>query len=114
MKPPSKDKAKGSDLKRKMDSIKARIPKKARKGWTNKHCSLCKKHGGMHTMHNTKECSFYNNDGTQNKSARKPKANKPSREKIGQNYAQIFHQECKKAVHSAFKQTKRGSKHCHH
>jgi hypothetical protein len=39
-KPPSKDKAKGADSKRKIDFIDARIPKKAKKGWTEKHCSI--------------------------------------------------------------------------
>ena len=53
-KPPSNDKAKGTDTKQKMESIDPCIPKKAQKGWTEKHCSLCKKHGGAHTMHNTK------------------------------------------------------------
>ncbi len=41
-KPPSKEKVKGADPKHKMDSIEARIPKMARKGWTDKHCFLCK------------------------------------------------------------------------
>ncbi len=47
-KSPSKDKAKGADNKCKMANIEARTPKKAKKGWTEKHCSLCKKHGGAH------------------------------------------------------------------
>ena len=59
-KPPSKDRAKGADSKCKTDSVDTRTPKKAKKGWTEKHCSLCKKHGGAHTMHNTKECRYYN------------------------------------------------------
>ena len=59
-KPPSKDKAKGADSKRKVKSNDSRNPKKAKKGWTEKHCSLCKKHGGTHTTHNTKECRHYN------------------------------------------------------
>eukprot|EP00804_Cyclotella_cryptica_P024101 CCRYP_007318-RA/>CCRYP_007318-RA protein AED:0.41 eAED:0.41 QI:0/-1/0/1/-1/1/1/0/96 len=29
-----------------------------------KNCELCKKHGGMHTTHNTAECRRYNKDGT--------------------------------------------------
>ena len=49
-KPPSKDKAKGADSKRKAESNNSRNPKKAKKGWTEKHCSLCKKHGGVHTQ----------------------------------------------------------------
>ena len=46
-KPLNKEKVKGADPNRKMDSIEAHIPKKARKGWTDKHCSLCKEHGGL-------------------------------------------------------------------
>jgi hypothetical protein len=33
-----------------------KIPKKAR---TEKHCDLCKKHGGAHTTHNTQDCRWY-------------------------------------------------------
>ncbi len=29
-----------------------------------KSCELCKKHGGMHTMHATKDCCKYKKDGT--------------------------------------------------
>jgi hypothetical protein len=34
----------------------ARVPKKA---CTKKHCNLCKKHGGAHTTHNTRDCCKY-------------------------------------------------------
>ncbi len=37
-----------------------RVPKKA---CTKNHCNLCKKHGGMHTMHNTRDCHKYEKDG---------------------------------------------------
>ena len=41
------NKPKGAEGKRKMESIDSRIPKKPKKvGWTDKHCELCKKHGG--------------------------------------------------------------------
>jgi hypothetical protein len=114
-KPPSKDKAKGADNKRKMASIEARVPKKAKKGWTEKHCSLCKKHGGAHTTHNTKECRRYNSDRTSKKAAAsKPKSDKPAHDKTGMNYAQIIHQECKKAVRSALKKSSRGNKRRRH
>ena len=49
--PPSKDKANVADSKRKAESNVSCNPKKAKKGRTEKHCSLCKKHGGVHTMH---------------------------------------------------------------
>jgi hypothetical protein len=49
---------KGTNLKnpkQKMDSVEERIRKKARKGRMERHCSLCKKHGGAHITHSTKE-----------------------------------------------------------
>eukprot|EP00804_Cyclotella_cryptica_P022170 CCRYP_011629-RA/>CCRYP_011629-RA protein AED:0.39 eAED:0.94 QI:0/0/0/1/1/1/2/0/386 len=46
-KPANTAKAKGADMKRKMESMDSRVPKKPKKvGWTEKHCVLCKKHGG--------------------------------------------------------------------
>jgi hypothetical protein len=38
----------------------ARVPKKV---FFEKHCDLCKRHGGGYTMHNTKECCIYEKDG---------------------------------------------------
>jgi hypothetical protein len=32
---------------------------------TEKHCNLCKKHGGVYTMHNKKDCCKYEKDGTE-------------------------------------------------
>ncbi len=37
-----------------------RFPKKVR---FEKHCNLCKKHGGAHTTHNTGECRRFEKDG---------------------------------------------------
>jgi hypothetical protein len=37
-----------------------KIPKKA---CSEKHCNLCKKHGGAHTMHNTQDCHRYEKNG---------------------------------------------------
>jgi hypothetical protein len=42
-----------------------RVPKKVR---FEKHCDLCKKHGGAHTTHNTGECHKYKKDGTEKSS----------------------------------------------
>jgi hypothetical protein len=38
----------------------ARVPKKV---YFEKHCDLCKKHGGAHTMHNTCDCHRFEKDG---------------------------------------------------
>jgi hypothetical protein len=51
--------------KRKMVSFDERILKKHCR---EKHCLLCKKHGGAHTTHNTPDCQKYNSNGTPKKS----------------------------------------------
>ncbi len=38
----------------------ARVPKKV---CFEKHCNLCKKHGGTYTMHNTHDCCRFEKDG---------------------------------------------------
>jgi hypothetical protein len=38
-----------------------RVPKKV---YFEKSCELCKKHGGVHTTHATKDCRKYKKDGT--------------------------------------------------
>jgi hypothetical protein len=38
----------------------ARVPKKV---CFEKHCNLCKKHGGAYTMHNTRDCHRFEKDG---------------------------------------------------
>ncbi len=42
-----------------------RVPKKVQ---FEKHCNLCKKHGGAHTMHMTRDCCKYEKDGTEKSS----------------------------------------------
>eukprot|EP00804_Cyclotella_cryptica_P022831 CCRYP_005036-RA/>CCRYP_005036-RA protein AED:0.56 eAED:0.56 QI:0/0/0/1/1/1/2/0/107 len=91
-------KAKGADQKRKMESMDSRIPKKPKKvGWTKKHCVLCKKHGGAHKSHNTRDCCRYNKEDTlikKNGSAAPLQGKKPE----GANFAQIVRAELKKAL----------------
>ena len=105
--PPSKDKAKGADSKRKIEMSNSWVPKKAKKGWTKKHCIHCKKHGDAHTTHNTRECGCYNRDGT-------PKKAGGISGKEGMNFAQVIHAECKKAVCTALKKSNQGKRHCSH
>jgi hypothetical protein len=108
-KPASMTKAKGAEQKRKIESEDSRIPKKPKKvGWTEKHCMLCKKHGGAHKTHNTRDCRHYNKDGTPIKkhgSAGKPhsKERKPE----GVNFAQIFRTELRKALRKKSSKCKR-------
>ncbi len=66
-----------------------KMPKKAH---SEKHCNLCKKHGGAHTMHNTQDCCRYKKNGKKksNFQATKNGARKPNSTK------QSFTQLCKK------------------
>jgi hypothetical protein len=64
-KPSSTIKAKGAEQKRKMESMDSCIPKKPKQeGFSNKQCTLCKKHGGPYKSHNTRDCHMFNHDGT--------------------------------------------------
>jgi hypothetical protein len=54
----------------------ARVPKKV---LFEKHCNLCKRHGGAYTMHNTRDCHRFEKEGkeksnfhTTKKSGKKP------------------------------------------
>ena len=55
----------GGSSKKKMVSFDDQIPKKSRKD--AKHCTLCRKHGGVQNTHNTGDCKKYNSDGTPKK-----------------------------------------------
>ena len=98
-KPSNPNKPKGTEGKCKMESTDSRIPKKPKKvGWTDKHCVLCKKHGGPFKSHNTCDCRCFNKDGTPIKNhggASKPQPNKRGME--GTNLAQLVRAEIKKA-----------------
>jgi hypothetical protein len=49
------------------------VPKKVRFEKFEKHCELCKKHGGAHTTHNTRDCCRFEKDGTEKSSFRAAK-----------------------------------------
>ena len=72
-----KNAAKSSDSsKKKMVSFSDRIPKRCS---TEKYCSLCKKHGGAHTTHNTPDCQKYDSNGTPKKNIKGMKPTRTSR-----------------------------------
>ncbi len=48
----------------------ARVPKKVH---FEKHCNLCKKHGGAHTTHNTRDCCRFEKDQKEKSSFRAAK-----------------------------------------
>jgi hypothetical protein len=85
-----------------------RVPKKVR---FEKSCELCKKYGGAHTIHATKDCRRYKKDGT-------VKANFCTTKKAGKkpNTAkQLFTQLSKKLdrLEKTLKKASHKSKKCH-
>ncbi len=62
------------------------VPKKAH---AEKHCNLCKKHGGAYTTHSTHDCRRFEKDGTEkpNLRAAKKVGKKPNATK--QSFAQL-------------------------
>ena len=105
-KPPGTIKTKGAEGKRKMESIDSRIPKKPKVGFSDKHCALCKKHGGPYKSHVTHDCRKYNSNGTPNKrnggagtahkNGTSDRNHSKQREREGANFAQIIRKEVKK------------------
>jgi hypothetical protein len=47
-------------------NVTGQVPKKGPFEKFEKHCKLCKKHGGAHTTHNTRDCCRFEKDGTKN------------------------------------------------
>ncbi len=66
-----------------------RVPKKVRFEKFEKHCKLCKKYGGAHTMHNTRDCRRYKKDGTEKSSFRAAKKGRKKNYPVNQNFAQL-------------------------
>jgi hypothetical protein len=64
----------------------ARVPKKVRFA---KNCDLCKKHGGVHTTHNTGEYHKYEKDGTEKSSFHAAKKGGKRSYPSNQNFAQL-------------------------
>ncbi len=62
------------------------VPKKV---CFEKHCDLCKKHGGTHTTHNTSECCRFEKDGKEKSSFRATKKGGYNRNPVNQNFAQL-------------------------
>ncbi len=62
------------------------VPKKVQ---FEKHCNLCKKHGGAHTTHTTRECHQYEKDGREKSSFRAAKKDEQKNYPVNQNFAQL-------------------------
>ncbi len=63
-----------------------RVPKKVQ---FEKHCNLCKKHGGAHTMHMTRDCHKYEKNGTEKSSFCAAKKGGKKNYPVNQNFAQL-------------------------
>jgi len=63
-----------------------RVPKKVH---TKKHCDLCKKHGGVHTTHNTCDCCRFEKDGTEKSNFRAAKTGGIKTNPAKQSFAQL-------------------------
>jgi hypothetical protein len=85
------------------------VPKKVR---FEKHCDLCKKHGGAHTMHNTRDCRRFEKDGKEKSSFRAAKKDGYKSNPINQNFAQLT-DKIKKLEKALKKSGKKGQK-CHY
>jgi hypothetical protein len=86
-----------------------RVPKKVR---FEKHCKLCKKHGGAYTMHNTCECHRFEKDGKEKSDFRAAKKGGKKGNPVNHNFAQLT-KKIKKLEKALKKSGKKGKKRRH-
>jgi hypothetical protein len=86
-----------------------RVPKKVCFEKFEKHCELCKKHGGAHTTHNTRDCRRYKKDGTEKSSYHAAKKGGRKNYPVNQNFAQLTEKidKLKKALKKSRKKGKK-------
>jgi hypothetical protein len=84
-----------------------RVPKKVR---FEKHCDLCKKHGGAYTTHNTCDCCRFEKDGKEKSNFCTAKKGGKKGNPINQNFAQLT-EKIKKLEKALKKSGKKGKKH---
>ncbi len=82
------------------------VPKKVQ---FEKHCKICKKHGGAHTMHNTRNCCRFEKDGKEKSSFHAAKKGGHKSNPINQNFAQLT-KKIKKLEKVLKKSSKKGKK----
>jgi hypothetical protein len=86
---------------------RARVPKKVR---FEKHCNLCKKHGGTHTTHNTRDSCRFEKDGKEKSNFHIAKKGVYKSNPVNQNFAQLTNKIEK--LEKALKESgKKGQKH---
>jgi hypothetical protein len=87
-----------------------RVPKKVCFEKFEKHCELCKKHGGTHTLHNTRDCCRYEKDGTEKSSFHAAKKSGKKNYPVNQNFSQLT-KKIEKLEKALKKSGKKGKKH---
>jgi hypothetical protein len=89
-----------------------RVPKKVRFEKFEKHCELCKTHGGAHTTHNTYDCRRFKKDRTEKSSFCATKKGRKKNYPVNQNFAQLT-KKIKNLEKALKKSGKKGKKrHC--
>jgi hypothetical protein len=87
-------------------SSTARVPKKVS---FEKHCDLCKKHGGSYTMHNTQDCCRFEKDEKEKSVFCAAKKGGQKGDPVNQNFAQLTNK-IKKLEKALKKSSKKGQK----
>jgi hypothetical protein len=110
-----KDKSESSEKSSKKDkkgkkhpgtNSKARVPKKF---CFEKNCNLCKKHGGVYTMHNTHDCRRFEKDGKEKSDFCVAKKGGKKGNPVNQNFVQLT-KKIKKLEKTLKKSGKKGQK----
>jgi hypothetical protein len=83
-----------------------RVPKKV---CFEKHCDLCKKHGGAYTTHNTRECCRFEKDGKEKSNFYNAKKGGKKGNPVNHNFAQLT-EKIKKLKKALKKSGKKGKK----
>ncbi len=84
-----------------------RVPKKVQ---FEKHCKLCKKHGGAHNTHKTRDCHRFEKDGKDKSSFRAAKKGRHKSNPINHNFTQLT-KKIEKLEKALKKSGKKGKKH---
>ncbi len=84
-----------------------RVPKKV---CFEKHCNLCKKHGGTYTTHNTCECCRFEKNGKEKSDFRAAKKGGKKGNPVNHNFAQLT-EKIEKLEKALKKSGKKGKKH---
>jgi hypothetical protein len=85
----------------------ARVPKKV---CFEKSCNLCKKHGGVYTTHNTRDCHRFDKDGKEKPDFSTARKSRRKGNPVNQNFAQLT-EKIKKLEKALKKSGKKGQKH---